>query len=419
LGIRDLILTVFGWGCVPLALTNAYYGLLGYVWLSVMKPQSLVWSASVIEARMAFFVMIALLLKHFATEGPKFRVAGPMIGILALWAWFAVCTLTSSYFDASLDTLIKFSKVILGPLIVTAIIDTPARFKVFLALLAACPGLYGLKLGLFGLMGGTTHHGGPIGLDNNDTALFIAMGIPLLFYVALTFKEKWLRCIYLLAFFLSGPAVIATTSRGGMLSMAAAYTAIFWIRYRTIKTVLLVVMLGFSLYAVVPEDTMNRYYTITEYEEDASAMGRIAAWKTAWNMAIDNPVWGGGLGLEAFMRNYPYYQEYEIDRPRATHSVWFQILGECGFVGLGIFLLTIFSTLKMGFLLRNRAKPDLSGHRLEKFAEPLLVTVVVYLVGGTFLSQVRFEFFYYIITALCALFLICKRNEMFTGAASD
>jgi len=45
MGIRDLIMLVVGFSCVPVALYDAYYGLLAYCWLSFMRPQTLLWNA--------------------------------------------------------------------------------------------------------------------------------------------------------------------------------------------------------------------------------------------------------------------------------------------------------------------------------------------------------------------------------------
>ena len=37
--------------------------------------------------------------------------------------------------------------------------------------------------------------------------------------------------------------------------------------------------------------------TLADYQQDASAMGRIDAWKWAWSMGLQHPVLGGGFGV--------------------------------------------------------------------------------------------------------------------------
>lgn len=410
MGIRDLVLTFLGWGCVPLALYNSYYGVLGYVWLSVMKPQSLVWSASVADSRMAFAVMIALLAKFFFFSDEKIRFTRPMIWFFLLWGWFALCALSSNYISQSLSALLDFSKIIIGPFLVTCIITNMPRFRGFIALLAACTGFYALKMGLFLFTGGTTVHGGPMGLDNNDTALFIAMGIPLLLYVGLELKGKWLKRGYLLAAALSGPAVIATSSRGGMLSMALAFGLVIWLRFKTAKTFLLIPAVAIALYSVMPASVLQRYQTIDDYEVDSSAVGRISAWKTATNIANHN-LFGAGFGQDAYLAMYPQYQTTEEETPRAAHSAWFQLLGESGYLGLVLFLALIITTAKLGLSLRKKHLKGIGNEEIGRYADMLLVTLAVYIVGATFLSQARFEFFYYVLAAIGCLHNISQSIE--------
>jgi len=84
MGIRDLIMILVGYGCVPLALYDAYYGLLAYCWLSFMRPQSLVWSEFVQSARITFAVAIALIIRTLLSSGPKIHHHSTTIAFLAL-----------------------------------------------------------------------------------------------------------------------------------------------------------------------------------------------------------------------------------------------------------------------------------------------------------------------------------------------
>ena len=54
------------------------------------------------------------------------------------------------------------------------------------------------------------------------------------------------------------------------------------------------------------------------------------------NLALDRPLVGGGFDpytAEVFRRYLPDY-----DRIHAAHSIYFQVLGEHGFVGLALFI---------------------------------------------------------------------------------
>ena len=72
--------------------------------------------------------------------------------------------------------------------------------------------------------------------------------------------------------------------------------------------------------------------------EDA-ALGRLLAWAMDMDFANRNPAGGG---FDAYRGNYvviarPDGQEISI-KGLASHSIYFEVLGEHGWIGLGIFL---------------------------------------------------------------------------------
>ena len=75
--------------------------------------------------------------------------------------------------------------------------------------------------------------------------------------------------------------------------------------------------------------------SITEYEQDGSAMGRINAWWMAWNLAKANFT-GGGFDIY----EPAVFQAYAPNPTdvHAAHSIYFQVLGEHGFIGLILFV---------------------------------------------------------------------------------
>jgi probable O-glycosylation ligase (exosortase A-associated) len=111
----------------------------------------------------------------------------------------------------------------------------------------------------------------------------------------------------------------------------------FWLKSRTkVATAFMLVMLVPVAWQFMPEAWHARMDTIQTYEEDPSAMGRINAWKMAFNLAQDRPFVGGGFDIynpTVFGRYAPV-----PDDIHAAHSIYFQMLGEHGFVGLALFL---------------------------------------------------------------------------------
>lgn len=399
MGIRDILMLIVGYACVPLALYDAYYGLLAYCWLSFMRPQTLVWSAGVQSARITFAVAIALIVRTLLTPWPWVRFRGPTVAFLALWAWYGVCTVTSMHPESSQEALIQFSKVGVACLLVTGLVRSQWQLKWLIVLLALCPGFYGLKLGQFFLRGATeTQHGGPMGMDNNDTAMFIAMGIPLLVFAASQVWRRWLKYGLYAAAGLSVPAVIVTGSRGGILAMALALGFTIWRKTTWWKAVIVGTLAALLVFTVTPGQTMERYETMQEYEQDPSAMGRLRAWQVCMAMAADRPT-GVGFGQDAYMREYDSYKVHPEDRPHAAHSVWFSLIGETGYIGLGLYACLVASVLVTTQWIMRRSAREGRARRswAWNYAAALQCSLLAFAVGGTFLSQARFEFVY----ALC------------------
>ena len=107
--------------------------------------------------------------------------------------------------------------------------------------------------------------------------------------------------------------------------------------------------------------------TIETYKDDASAEGRLYYWQLSWAMAQHHPVFGAGFRWSYF----PDVIEFNscsapvcrpLTRPRAAHSIWFQTLGDQGFVGLALFVgLFLTGLLNAAWIVRRSAGiPDAS-----------------------------------------------------------
>ena len=92
----------------------------------------------------------------------------------------------------------------------------------------------------------------------------------------------------------------------------------------------LALVAGLALAAAVqfmPEHWHARIASIFAYEEDASAQARIASWRYGLEVAREHPVVGGGF--EVFRGN----QAATPAGYRSAHSIYFEMLGEHGWVG--------------------------------------------------------------------------------------
>ena len=236
-------------------------------------------------------------------------------------------------------------------------------------------------------------------MDSNDTAMFISMSIPLLVFIANEVRNKWGRYGLYAAAVLAVPGVILTGSRGGMLTMAVAVALTVWRKTKWWKAAITGAVVSVAVLAIIPSQTEQRYQTIKSYQEAPSAVTRIRAWETSLAMAADRSVTGVGFGQDVYMREYNNYSVVPEDHPRAAHSVWFSLIGETGYVGLALYVSMLVSVLLITRRIMKRATRR--GSKRKKwawnYAAGLQCALLTFAIGGTFLSQARFEFIF----ALC------------------
>mgnify|MGYP001942478982 FL=1 len=256
----------------------------------------------------------------------------------------------------------------------------------------ACVGLVALfnKFNNIGLVEGTRvtigrNIGSLLG-DPNDLALVLLY--PMAFAIA-TFLEKSLSKIERLfsfsTFCILLYALLATQSRGGLLGFLAVASIFAYNRIRSKVLLFSGGAISIAILFIVAGISERASGGAAEEGIDESAMGRLYAWEAAWNMALDNPVFG--VGISNFYYNYFSYSTHWDGLNHAVHSTWFGVLAESGFVGFILFVSLIVSTLLIS--LKMLKKVNLEHHspgiRVAVNAAP--AGIIGFIVSGTFLTQ--------------------------------
>jgi len=127
----------------------------------------------------------------------------------------------------------------------------------------------------------------------------------------------------------------------------------------------------------------------------------------AYNLAKDRPI-GGGFEIitpELFSLYAPNPTDLH-----AAHSIYFQVLGEHGFVGLGLYLLLGLLTWRTGsWIIRNTAKQQ-EYRWASDLATMIQVSLIGFSVGGTFLSLLYFDVPYYLMTAMVVTRVLVEKE---------
>jgi len=185
---------------------------------------------------------------------------------------------------------------------------------------------------------------------------------------------------------------VGTEARTGLICIAALGMMMLRAVKRPFLYIFAAAFLGLASLPFLPESFTKRMDTMNEVQADESASTRLAVWRWTLDYVGIHPMGGGfdsyrgnSFRYEArtsskFDPNAPVVHEpgstiVIVDEARAFHSAYFEMLGEQGWPGLGIWLFIHLSgLLRMEILLRryrNRAPED--GHWIAGLATALLL----------------------------------------------
>jgi putative inorganic carbon (HCO3(-)) transporter len=396
---RDLLFTLGFAVVLPACFIRPWIGILMWTWFAYMNPHRYLWGFAHNLSFAQFVALATLAGLLFTSERKRFLWTRETVTLMALWAWFTVTTVFALYPESAWEQMEKTSKILLMTLAMVFLFQDRVKFRALLMVIGCSIGFFGFKGGIFVVLTGGqyTVFGPPESFfsENNELALALNMCLPILVYLAREETRRWLRRLLWAAFGLSALSVPFTYSRGGLLGLATVLAFLFLkARKRWIVLPLgAAALAGFMLFA--PGKWFDRVNTLEDYQADESAQLRFMAWRVAYDIATDYPVTGGGFRVMTYREIYDIYLP---DYPRAfghdAHSIYFNLLAEHGWIGLGLFgLLISFSLLSLVRLKWQAARaPGLEW--IARYADMLYVSVIGYLVNGAFLSVAYFDLAY-------------------------
>jgi probable O-glycosylation ligase (exosortase A-associated) len=385
LTMRDaLLLAVIFLGLLA-TLRFPFVGMVLWAWFSLMTPHQMAFGVYGIQLNLviAAVTIVAIILHG---EFGKFRL-DPITGwMIAVAGWLFVSQSYSLdpvnsniYFD-------RFIKTFVFAILVAQMANTPLRVNALIWMFVVSIGYFAAKGAIFTVLtlGEFRVQGVPNTIleDNNHMGIAIATTLPMILYLREQARKPALRLALTGLFLLAIFAVIGTQSRGAFLSLLV-FGFYFWLRSRHKAAIVgAAALVLIPAVFFMPSKWMDRMSTITEAHEDSSFMGRVDAWVINTKLAIKHPLTGAGL------RN-PYQQKLaeKVDperapRAKAAHSIYFEMLGGSGFVGLALYLAmlgTAFFTAHTLFIEGKVAKPANWRSRFGYFAQ---ISLAVFGIGG-------------------------------------
>lgn len=367
-----------------------------------MNPHRLAWGEAYnypVAAAVGGVTLVGLLFYKQRKSIPWNPVT---ITLVLFIAWMSLTTLVALVpMDAELKWM-RTMKILLMTLVTLMLMQTRTRITWLIAIIAASLSFYGIKGGIFSiLLGGNYKVYGPpetFIADNNTLALALVMIIPFLRYLQMATDRMWLKLVLGVVMLLDIFSVIASYSRGAFLAISAMLLLMFLKSQRKFATLLFFLLMTPVVLSVIPDEWYARMDTLGAYQQDRSAQGRLNAWSFAFNLAKDRPLVGGGFetfSADLFKRYAP-----DPDFYQGPHSIYFEVLGEQGFVGLLLFVLLGVLAYRSGVWTARNTRGDPSMKWASDLSNMMCVSLVGYAVGGAFLGLAYFDLYYHIVAIL-------------------
>lgn len=422
--MRDLLLVLFFFITVYFTFKRPFIGVCAWVWIALTAPTLWAFGFST-HLRLNLTIVIVTFLAYLAVEKDKsFRLGtlGMLVLLFCIWTFISSVT-HITYNSADIwGYFIDFLKVVALFFFAVLLIKKQLHIDVFIWCIVLSVSSYAaMEAFKFVLSGGGHQVVGRAGViqDRNDFAVAINMCIPLLVYLFFVTKHKLLRYGLLGLVGLNIIAVIGTYSRGGFIGLAILAIAFWWrSSYKVSLAVLFMILLPIG-YSQAPDDWKERQTTVaTAATEDGSFIGRLWAWKISTMIALDNPITGGGFRAvtdpivwSSYAPATPTFTSVitppipEDERPKAAHNIYFQVLGDHGFVGLGLFLLILAVAYFSNNKTRKLAKKA-NCMWMFHLCNALNLALVGYGITGANVSLAYFDLLYAVLALVAASVLL-------------
>lgn len=425
----NLFLTAFVAAFFAAGIRRPFLFVLAFAYIDIVAPQKVSWG---------FLQMIPISLIAFVGAVTSWAVAENKDGIrfsprqFVLLLLLIYCGLTTRSADFPEDALEKWSwvwKALVFAMFLPLTLRTRLRIEALALIMVLSVGVIVIGGGIKTLAGGGGYGELKL-LVNDNTGLYegsiistVAVCVmPLALWLArygTIFKPGWLVWLFALGICFSCLLMpVGTQARTGLICVAVLGVMML----RSVKRRLLYIGVigGLALVAIpfLPQSFTERMNTIRNHQSDQSASTRVAVWKWTIEYAKTHPFGGG---FEAYRQNVLSYDTIQAEnagdnntaietqrieeRGRAYHSSYFEMLGEQGYPGLGLWLLLhVLGVVHMEVIRRSYAKdksPELGW--VTPLADSLQQAQIVYLFGGAFVGIAFQPFCYMLVGLQCGL----------------
>jgi putative inorganic carbon (HCO3(-)) transporter len=422
--MRDLFVVVIILGSIPICLMRPHIGVLLWFWVTYFNPHRFTWGYAYNFPAAMLVAVPTMLGAVTAKKTLRSLLTLESLLLVGLWGWFTLTYIhaqgiplfAGNMLDAKYE-MNHISKIMLMTFVMIVIINSKERFRNVLLITAGSLGMLALKSSLFGFRtdGNSRVHGPPDSflMENNAYGLALNMALPLLFYLVKDEPRKWLRVMLRILFLASIVSVLLTYSRGGLLGLVVIITAITMRSRHKVLGASLLAVTAILVVSFSPPAWTERMGNFVHGKMDGSAEMRLVSWTVAWRVAQDYPM-GGSFDTVPNVDVYRRYQPRPLpdDAPNSgPHSIYFQLLGDHGFLGLGLFLALMGSCLWTLVQMRRVARRMPSAHWLIVYTQMIEVSILAFMVSGAFLGVVYLDVIYEMVGLTIVLKMLYRKER--------
>ena len=396
--MRDILLFLTYCAYMVLGLSAPFVFGLGYVWTDILLPQHVAYSImrSFPIAMVMGGATIAMYLIVDRRSPPRPTFGWVLLVLFAIWvtltttwavapdeAWgkwnWAVKTVL---FAAFLPFLFR-SRVQLEALILTFLFALSGHLIATGLKAMVTGGGYGKKIGLVpDLLG--------IG-ETSFLSMLSAVAIPLILFLKrhslIIPKGRHTALAYNMIAAVAVLTSLGTFARTGLIALGVLGSLLWFQSKRKVLVGFGLLMSGAIGALVMSQTWLDRMSTISNPNADSSAGQRLDIWKWTWSYVAAHPL-GGGFNayvISSFVRREADGSWYTVNG-RAFHSLYFEILGEHGYVGFGIFALIILSMFVTMVRIRRKTRGIVELEWLHDLMKALMMAFLIYLASAFFIG---------------------------------
>ena len=423
--LRSLWLLFIYLGFLGVGTAAPFVLALGYVWVDTFRPQEVAYvildqiPVALIMGAAAFGSYILLDRRN----PPRLTLTNLLQMMMCLW-----CTLTLAWAVSPPEAWVKwdwaFKTLVFAaflPWVIRSRVQIEAFVQVYVLTLAANFIPFGVKTLISG--GG---YGRNLGLASGNSGLaeggqlstFCLMAVPIALYLAKhtqLIPRTWFTTLaYWGIAGLATVTALGTYERSALIGLAVLAIYIFiWSRHKLAMGTVIVIGVAIALYATSGL-FMKRMETIGQFQTESSALTRLLVWRWTLDFAMSHPFGGSFSSYLVNVIQFPpdaLNPGGYVQQGRAFHSIYFEVLGETGWPGLAMFLLTSVSAM---LSLRRTAKRTRSIPHMAwvtDLANALQSGIAVFLTAGAFVGIAFQPMFWYFIAISISLGQYVRRVE--------